>query len=125
MHPDAPQFFNRYAGLLPVYEALEQALCARWPDTGVRVQKSQIAFFDRHGYAWASLPVRRRRGWPERCLVVTFGGHSRVEDPRIAVATEPYPNRWTHHVLVTRPEDIDAQLLEWIRLSHDFSVSKR
>ena len=37
MHPDAPQFFNLYADLLPVYDALEQALCARWPDTGVRV----------------------------------------------------------------------------------------
>ena len=47
------------------------------------------------------------------------------ESPRIAVATEPYPNRLTHHVLAVSPEDIDGELMAWIEESHQFSLTKR
>ena len=45
--------------------------------------------------------------------------------PRIAVATEPYPNRWTHHVVVARPEDVDGELLGWLEAAWTFSEHKR
>lgn len=31
--------------------------------------------------------------------------------PRIAISTEPHPNRLTHHVLAVSPEDIDDELM--------------
>ena len=112
----------------PLELALYQALYARMdrelPESRVKVQKSQISFYDRHLYAAASIPVRRKKGWPEHCLLVTFGLSHRLEAPRIAVAVEPYPNRWTHHVVVSREEEIDGQLLSWLREARDFARCK-
>lgn len=109
---------------LSLYEALFAALDAALPQAAVKVQKSQISFYGRHLFASASLPVRRKKTWPEHCILVTFGLSHRVEDPRIAVAVEPYPNRWTHHVVVDKPEQIDSRLLSWLREAWDFSESK-
>lgn len=122
---DLTSFFASMPEMLPVYRILEDRINETCGDVDVRVQKTQITFSDRFGFAWASLPVRRRRGWPERCLIVTFGLSYRKESPRIAVATEPYPNRWTHHVLAVSPEDIDDELMAWIEESHQFSLTKR
>lgn len=119
------RLFSAMPEMLPVYRVLEDRINELCGNVDVRVQKTQVTFSDRFGFAWASLPVRRRRGWPERCLVVTFGLGCRREDPRIAVATEPYPGRWTHHVLVERPEDVDDELMGWIEESHQFSLAKR
>ena len=109
---------------LSLYEALFSALDAALPQAAVKVQKSQISFYGRHLFAAASLPVRRKKTWPEHCILVTFGLSHRVEDPRIAVAVEPYPNRWTHHVVVDKPEQIDSQLLSWLQEAWDFSERK-
>ena len=122
---DLTSFFASMPEMLPVYRTLEDRINETCGDVDVRVQKTQITFSDRFGFAWASLPVRRRRGWPGRCLVVTFGLSYRKESPRIAIATEPHPNRWTHHVLAVSPEDIDGELMAWIEESHQFSLTKR
>ncbi len=100
-------------------------MSAAFPDACVKVQKSQISFYGRHLFAAASLPVRRKKGWPEHCLMVTFGLGHQVDHPRIAVATEPYPHRWTHHVLVTREGEIDGQLLDWLGQAWAFAERKR
>lgn len=107
-----------------LYETLFENLERLLPEAAVKVQKSQISFYGRHLFAAASVPVRRKKSWPEHCLLVTFGLSYRLEDPRIAAAVEPYPNRWTHHVVVSRPEEIDEQLLEWIREAYQFSQCK-
>lgn len=109
---------------LSLYEALFAALDAALPQAAVKVQKSQISFYGRHLFAAVSLPVRRKKEWPKHCLLVTFGLAHRVDHQRIAVAVEPYPNRWTHHVVVDKPEQIDSRLLSWLREAWDFSESK-
>lgn len=119
------RFFARMPEMLPVYQVFEQRVNERCGDVDVRAQKTQITFTDRYGFAWAYLPVRRRRDWQERCLIVSFGLTYRKESPRIAIATEPYPHRWTHHVLVERAEDIDDELMGWVEESHVFSLAKR
>ena len=108
-----------------LYAALFQAMEARFPEAAVKVQKSQISFYNRHLFAAASLPVRRKKTWPEHCLLVTFGLPFRLDSPRIAVAVEPYPNRWTHHVVLSQQEEADRELLDWIAAAYDFSQSKR
>ena len=37
---------------------------------------------------------------------------------------EPYPNRWTHHVLVTREEELDGELLGWLEEAYEFARNK-
>lgn len=117
-------YFSEKPVELALYEQLFQALCRRFPDASVKVQKSQISFYGRHLFAAASLPLRRKKDWPRQCLLCTFGLSHRLSSPRIAVAVEPYPGRWTHHVLLCRPEDIDETLLGWLEEAWQFSQAK-
>lgn len=38
---------------------------------------------------------------------------------------EPYPGRWTHHVLVSGTEEIDDELMGWVKEAAVFSAGKR
>ncbi len=118
-------FFDGRPLELALYQTLFRSLETAFPEASVRVQKTQISFYGRHLFAAVSLPVRRRKGWPEHCIVVTIGLSHRLESPRIAVAVEPYPNRWTHHVLVSGEEQIDGELLDWLKEAWAFSENKR
>lgn len=92
----------------------------------IRVQKTQIAFSNKHNFAFVSfLPVRRAKARPADYITVTFGLPYHVESPRIDAATEPYPNRYTHHILISSLEEIDSELLQWICEASAFSAAKR
>ena len=121
---DLMRFFENHPEEQAVYETLAARMAERFPVASVRVQKSQISFYGRHLFAAVSLPLRRKKTWPEECLVVTFGLGARLDSSRIAVAVEPYPNRWTHHVLVSREEEIDPELLGWLQEAYTFSECK-
>lgn len=116
-----------FEGKLPereLYEALFARMEQAFPDASVKVQKSQISFYHKHLFAAVSLPLRRRKNWPERCIVVTIGLARPLESPRAAVKVEPYPGRWTNHVLLARGEEIDEELLGWLREAYDFALAK-
>ena len=118
--------FSEHMDALPLYQRLEALILEQIPDVRIKVSKTQIGFFNKRGFAFVSFnPCRRAKERPETWMTVTFGLAFRVDDPRIDVATEPYPNRWTHHVTVSRAEDMDGQLLGWIREAAAFSASKR
>ena len=118
-------FFDGKSLELALYETLFRRLESEFPEASVRVQKSQISFYGRHLFAAASLPVRRKKSWPEHCIVVTIGLSHRLDSPRVAVATEPYPGRWTHHILLSDETQIDGELLGWLREAWEFAESKR
>ncbi len=118
-------FFDGHPAELALYEALFRAMEQAFPKGRVKVQKTQISFYGRHLFAAASLPVRRRKDWPKICLVVTLGLGYRLDSPRVAAASEPYPGRWTHHILVSEKDQIDGELMGWLREAWDFGESKR
>ena len=119
-------FFDKHAEALPLYERLEAGVRETVPDVTVRVQKSQISFYNRHLFACVSFArVRKGRDCPKAYIVVTIGLGYRLDSPRVDLATEPYPNRWTHHILVSQPGEIDEELMAWIREAAAFSDSKR
>lgn len=122
---DVRFFFDGKPLELGLYEALFARMEAAFPQASVKVQKSQISFYDRHLFAAASLPIRRKKSWPEHCLVVTVGLNRQLDSSRVAAAVEPYPGRWTHHFLLTAPEEIDGELMVWLEEARDFAVSKR
>ena len=57
--------------------------------------------------------------------MVTIGLPHQLRSPRVAVAVEPYPGRWTHHVLISQEEQIDEELMGWLREAYEFAESKR
>ena len=122
MTADELMFFNIMPGALPMYEILHRKLLTECPDTTLKVQKSQITFKSKYGYAFVSL--RRMKDCPEVFMIVSFGLPSRLDSPRIAVAVEPYPNRWTHHIVVSEAEQLDDELMGWLREAHDFALVK-
>ena len=117
-------FFDGHTAELALFQSLVQAMEATLPPIRVKVQKSQISFYNPRLFAAASLPLRRKKDWPRECLMVTVGLSRRLESPRVAVAVEPYPNRWTHHVLITREEEIDGELLAWLAEAYQFAQTK-
>jgi len=72
-----------------------------------------------------SLPFRKVKGRPKCCVVLTFGLSYQVDHPRITESTEPYPRRWTHHVLIQSADEVDEQIMEWISEAYHFANSKR
>lgn len=126
MNTDILFFFNEHADALPLYERLEAQILAQIPDVKIKVSKTQISFSNKCGFSFASfLPCRKAKDRPKTWLTVSFGHDRKVESPRIDVATEPYPNRWTHHVMVSSVEEIDEELMGWIIEAAAFSASKR
>lgn len=106
MTQDTLLFFNSRPQALPLYELFEQKLLSELGSANIKVQKTQIAFSNKHNFAFVSfLPVRKAKERPETYIVITFGLGRRVESPRINAAVEPYPNRWTHHVLSSRKQN--------------------
>ena len=83
-------------------------------------------FFHRHVFACVSFArVRKKAERPEPWLTFTLGLPAPLESPRAAVQTEPYPGRWTVHVVLGDPAELDEELLAWTRLAYDFSERKR
>lgn len=125
MDADTLLFFDGHMDALPLYEALVARIEAEIGEMRIKVQKSQISFYQKHLFACVSfLRVRRKKDCPESYIVVTFGLSHRVMSPRIDVATEPYPNRWTHHLLISQPEEIDEALMAWLKEAAEFARQK-
>ena len=96
---DALLFFEKSPAAFALYEGFAQKLLAAFPDTRVRVQKTQITFSNRHGFG---------------C----------VSQLRVAAQTEPYPGRWTVHIVLGAPGEIDDELLGWVRQAYEFAQWK-
>ncbi|MCI8506658.1 MAG: hypothetical protein HFI67_10785 [Lachnospiraceae bacterium] len=125
MNGDSMLFFDRHMDALPLYEAFKGRVMDEIEDVHMKVQKSQISFYKKHLFACVSFArVRKKKDCPEVYIVVTFGLARKKESPRIDVATEPYPGRWTHHVLISELEEIDDELLSWVREAAEFSAEK-
>lgn len=118
-------FFDKHPDALTLYEAFTDAVTTMYPDTEIRVQKTQISFYDVHMFACASFArVKKKKELPDPYLVITLGMPHPLESPRVAVKTEPYPGRWTTHIVVGEVGDIDDELLSWVREAHDFAKNK-
>lgn len=119
------RFFDQMPEALPLYQKFEREALSRVEDVRIKVQKTQITYSNRHVFACVSFAkVRKAKERPPVYIVVTFGLAYKKESPRIDIATEPYPNRWTHHVLVSEEEQIDEELLGWVEEAAAFSAAK-
>jgi len=119
-------FFDSHPAALPLYEKLKDRILAEVPEARIEVRKTQISFFTKHMFAAVSFtPVRRAKERPEPFLTVTFGLRRRIASPRIDAAAEPYPGRWTHHVLIGSDEEVNAELMGWMLEAAAASFGKR
>ena len=120
MYPDSLALFETTPGGIALYAALESALTDRLPDVEVRPRRTQVGFFHGCGFAWA-WPARRKSDRDAGRIGVSLGLPTRLDAPRIVQAVEPYPGRWTHHLLLASVEEIDAEFLRWIDEAYHFA----
>ena len=119
------QFFDAHPDAFPLYDKFEKRVTEHVPEVRIKVQKTQISFYNRHMFACVSFArVRKKKDCPDSYIVVTFGLDHRAVSPRIDIATEPYPNRWTHHVLISELSEIDDELMAWVEEAASFSDRK-
>ena len=100
---------NGHPEALPLYEAV-QAAALVMDDFGpvtIKVSKTQISFYNRRLFACAS-----------------FARVKKAKELPIAVATEPYPRRWTHHLVIGSPAEVDAEFKDWLRQAATFAAGK-
>lgn len=118
-------FFEQQPDALPLYEAFLEAVCGQYPDTVTKVGKSQISFSNRHIFACASfLRVKKKKDLPQPYLVITLGMPYPLNSSRVSVKTEPYPGRWTTHIVIGKKEDIDGELMGWVEDAYYFAQAK-
>jgi len=123
---DTLLFFSGHMDALELYLALEETLYNTFPNVNRRVQKTQITFYNRHVFACISfVRVKRKAELPDGYLILTLGLPAPLDSPRIAVKVEPYPGRWTHHIVLSRLSELDEELLSWIGQSYAFAAAKR
>ena len=122
---DTLLFFDKHPDALPLYLRFEEALRSVSPHLEKRVQKTQITFSNRHVFACVSFAkVRKKAALPDSYIVITLGLPYPLESERVAVKTEPYPGRWTTHIVVGSIDEINAELLIWVKQAYDFAESK-
>jgi len=114
------EFFKGQADSRRLFDALYAAVSAIGL-AEVRVTKSQVAFRRRIAFAWAWMPrtVLRGRGAP---LVLTLALRRQDASPRWKQVVEPYPGRYTHHLELYAEEEIDDEVLRWIKEAWEQAV---
>lgn len=89
MDLDTMLLFDGHHEALPLFEALEEAIFARFPETKKRVQKTQISYFHRYVFACVSFArVKRKTELPRGFITLTLGLPYPLESERVAVKTE-------------------------------------
>lgn len=118
-------FFDKHPAAFPLYEAFVKELFEMFPSASMRVQKSQITFSNRYVFACVSFArVKKKAELPDPYIVITLGLSYPLESDRVAVKTEPYPGRWTTHLVISSLPELDNEFYMWVRQAYDFSGSK-
>lgn len=110
---------------LEIYKAVEALIDGIFPETEVRVQKTQISFYGRHMFAAVSLPRKKLKAGEAPFVILSLGLDRRPDSARVWQASEPYPGRWTNHIPVSHAGELDEELRGWIEEAFVFSESKR
>lgn len=110
-------FFHGRSEEAVLYDALMQRLESALGPFDVIVQKTQITLRTNRVFGCVS-------PGPKGCIVVTFGLPSRIASERIHQASEPYPNRWTHHIRIYAEDELDEELIDWLKAAYAFASRK-
>ena len=96
-----------------IFEALRSKLDAVGK-AELRVTKSQVAFRRRRAFAWAWMPGTYLRG-RNAPLVLTISLRRKDPSTRWKEIVEPTPGRFTHHLELRSPTDIDDEVRSWLQ----------
>jgi Domain of unknown function (DUF5655) len=107
------EFFTGHPESSRIFDVLRDAVATIGP-ADTRVTKSQVGFRRRTGFAFVWMPEMYLgdRGVP---LVLTIGLRRRDDSPRWKQVVEPTSGRFTHHLELRSPDDVDDEVRSWLR----------
>lgn len=113
MHdPTIDAFFAGRQDSKVIFDALCGAIDSIGPSE-LRVSKSQIAFADGRIFARVWTPDQYL-GSGHAPIVLTLGFRYRDPSARWKQIVEPAPGRFTHHLELCSPDDVDDQVRAWL-----------
>ena len=122
---DTLMFFEGHSAALPLFLEFERFLDTAFPVVNKRIRKTQISYFNRHVFACVSFAaVKRKADLPEGYMVIILCLPACLDSDRAAVKVEAYPGRWTHHFVVSSPDELDEELRSFVREAYDFAYIK-
>ena len=110
---DPMEFLDGHPVAVSIYETVRSCLAGLGPFE-IRTSKSQIAFRRTRGFAYLWLPGQYLKSTDaEVVLSIALGRH----DPskRFKEVVHPAKHHWMHHLELHRPEEIDDEVVEWLR----------
>ena len=116
-------FAGRPASLL-LFKVVRRFIGSLGP-VEVEAAKTQVSFKNARKFAWVWLPLRSTTTRPDNCIVLTFALDRRVIHDRIAESVEPYPGRFTHHVIIERESDLNDDVRGWLSEAYAFGQTRR
>jgi len=121
LNTDAARLFERMPGASLLYEAIEAAVTGSFKNVDIKVCKTQVSFYSNKSFAYVWLPIRKMKNRPDTYIVLSFGLDNKIENPRIVESAQPRPNRYIHHILIEKAEDIDGEIMSWLELAYEFA----
>jgi len=118
--PELEAFFAGRPEARALFDELSALVDALGPHE-VRVTKSQVAFARRRQFAWAWTPDRYLRGGVAP-LVLSIALERRDPSSRWKQIVEPMPGRWMHHLDLRSTDDLDGEVLAWLREAYGAAI---
>jgi hypothetical protein len=109
------QVFADSPGGLEIYRRLLELVADL--DVDVRVTRSQVALRNRTGFAFLWYPGRYVRSHVPAVLSVALP--ERLESTRFKQVGSPSPGAWMHHLELSGPDDLDDEVVGWLRTAYD------
>lgn len=110
---DVDQFFSGFPESRELYSGLMEML-NNIDEIEFRVTKSQIALYRTHPFAWIWIPEKhlKRKAAP---LVLSIVFPEREPSLRWKEIVEPSKGKFMHHLEIFSLQEIDEQVMIWLR----------
>lgn len=119
-----PRLFKGRPASRKLFGVVKKALADIGP-TRLRVTKTQAAFGAKTLFAFVWLPQQWSKKRPEHCIALTIDLARRIRHKKIAESVESRPGRWTHHLIIEKPSDVDVTVRRWLKESYRFGTIDR
>jgi hypothetical protein len=119
---DVGEFFDPYPESRAIFDRVLSAV-ETLGEAELRVTKSQVALVCEKPFAWAWIPKMYLRGNPAP-LVLSFSFPEPRPWPRWKEIYRAGNHRFTHHLELRAPEDVDEAVAGWLREARDLAQRK-
>ena len=110
----AENFFqSRKPEAVPAVRAFLTGALERWPEAEIVTQKSQVGVRCPRPFCALWVPGTHVRGRATPGAAISLFLPRPLQTERLIMAVEPYPGRFTNHLVLSTPEEVDEALWAW------------